>query len=197
MRIAIMQPYFFPYIGYFELMKAVDVFVFLTTVQYIRRGWVNRNRIRTQDGWRYITVPVQHQPRETLICDTLIDHNQEWLLKMLNTLESTYKKAAQHPLFESLARERSLLLSPMLIRTLKATASYLKITPEFIESWKVDKKGQAMILSICRTLGATTYVNLSGGRELYDESVFQDHGIAIQTRHTVPCHPTEIGRAHV
>ena len=81
LRLGIMQPYFFPYAGYFGLMAAVDRWVVFDTPQYIRKGWVSRNRVRStgRDAWKYIRIPVAKAPRETAICDMRLADPQNWL----------------------------------------------------------------------------------------------------------------------
>ena len=87
MKIAIMQPYFFPYIGYFSLIKNTDHFIFFDTPQYIRKGWINRNRIIGANGdATFFTVPVQKMPRETAINKMLISQNEDWKQKILGQL---------------------------------------------------------------------------------------------------------------
>jgi hypothetical protein len=95
-KAAIMQPYFFPYIGYISLIKHTDRFILLDTVQFIRHGWIERNRICKQpDGWVYIKVPLIKDHRETLIKEKLIDNNQDWKNKIISQLQP-YKKIAPY-----------------------------------------------------------------------------------------------------
>lgn len=180
MRLAIMQPYFFPYIGYFELIRAVDVFVLLTTVQYIRKGWVNRNRVRRKDSWGYITVPVLHQPRGTKIRDIKIDNSTAWKKRILKTLRCTYKRAEEHPLYQCLKSQEEEMLSPILCNTLKFTAHYLGLSTEFVESSPSHERSQELILSVCKDFGATTYINLPGGMGLYDETQFAKNAVELK-----------------
>ena len=94
MKVAIMQPYFFPYIGYFSLIKNTDHFVFFDTPQYIRKGWINRNRIIGGGGKDiYFTVPIVKAPQDTAIRDIKIDTGSNWQEKMRGQL-SIYKKRA-------------------------------------------------------------------------------------------------------
>lgn len=97
MKVAIMQPYFMPYIGYLSLIKHTDLFILFDTVQFIRHGWIERNRILKQnEGWLYIHVPlIKNNNRATLIKDCFIDNSQDWKSKIFAQLQP-YKKTAPH-----------------------------------------------------------------------------------------------------
>ena len=179
-----MQPYFFPYINYFELMSSVDTFVFFDDVQYIRRGWVNRNRIRRSDGGtQYITVPTTKAARSEKINNISIANN-EWVNQHTKTFLTLYgKKAESHYLFNlyrSLSNYSS--LSDMLCHTLASTASYLGIQVQFLKSSQLpsDSTRTDRLIEICKTLGASTYINAAGGRDLYKEEDFMAHSIELK-----------------
>ncbi len=94
MKVAIMQPYFMPYIGYISLIKHSDVFILFDPVQFIRHGWIERNRILKQnEGWLYIQVPLLKSGRDTLIQDCLIDNSKDWKNKILSQLQIYKKKS--------------------------------------------------------------------------------------------------------
>ncbi len=94
MKVGIMQPYFFSYLGYFSLIKHSDRFILLDTVQFIRHGWIERNRVLKQnEGWFYIQVPLFKSERGTLIKDIRINNNINWKNKILSQLQ-IYKKIA-------------------------------------------------------------------------------------------------------
>jgi len=174
MKLAIMQPYFFPYVGYFQLMAVVDKFVFLSDVQYIRRGWVNRNRIPSRDkDFQYLTVPVAKHARESTIEQMQIAPG--WIDEHLSLLRHAYgKKIESHPLirhYSGLGRHIS--LNEMLCESLMWTARYLGLNCDFAYSSGIShQSGQRRILDICRHYGATSYLNLSGGKDLYDAADF-------------------------
>lgn len=97
MRIAVQQPYFYPYLGYFKLISSVDKFVFFNDVQYIRRGWINRNRINVDN---YLTVPILKTKRSEIINNIKIDYSTHWHYKHCRTLETKYgKKCLEHPIY--------------------------------------------------------------------------------------------------
>lgn len=97
MKLAIMQPYFMPYLGYFSLIKHCDKFILFDTVQFIRHGWIERNRILKQnEGWQYVQIPlIKNNGRNTLIKDVLINNNEDWKTKILAQLQH-YKKTAPY-----------------------------------------------------------------------------------------------------
>ncbi len=180
-----MQPYLFPYQTYFDLIGAVNMFVFLTDVQYIRRGWVNRNRIRSTDtkGWQYITIPVHKSPRETHICDVKVVPG--FINGHLKKLDHEYgRKALSHPVVEMYKNvsEETDNLCDILITTVSHTSSELGLNTWFSDSTKVplESRGQERIIQICKYWKADTYVNLPGGRDLYDKESFAKAGIALE-----------------
>lgn len=96
MRVGIMQPYFFPYLGYFSLIKHTDKFILLDKVQFIRHGWIERNRILKQSGgWNYISVPLQKHHRNILISDITINNEENWKQRIISQL-GYYKGAANY-----------------------------------------------------------------------------------------------------
>jgi hypothetical protein len=95
-KVAIMQPYFFPYVGYISLIKNTDKFILFDTVQFIRHGWIERNRVLKQnEGWLYIKAPLLRESRDTLIKDCRIDNSQQWKERIISQLRP-YKKTAPY-----------------------------------------------------------------------------------------------------
>lgn len=184
MRAAIMQPYFFPYIGYFQLIHAVDIFVIYDDVSYIKQGWVNRNRILERGKPVYFTLYTQGASSYKLINEVLVGHNAE---KLIKTLKHNYKKApffqTMMPLIESLLRYEEKNLALFLTHSLKGICEYLMIDTEILLSSQIRKdsslrKGQRLI-EICRTLGCNEYINTIGGRLLYQTEEFNKSGIRL------------------
>lgn len=182
MRIAIMQPYFFPYLGYFELIKTVDIFIFLTDVQYIRKGWVNRNRIRSNNNWQYLTVPVHKASRYSLIYEMKMISG--WGQKHCSIIENTYgKMVIENQLYKFfILLDRQENLCKMLCDSLIFTANYLGIGTKFMDSrdFGINKRKQWKLIDICKVVGAKTYVNASGGRDLYQKEDFNKEGIELE-----------------
>lgn len=179
MRVAVMQPYFFPYLGYFEMMKKVDVFVFFTDVQFVR-GWINRNRISLSN---YITIPLEKSPQKTNIEKKIIA-NDKWVDTHLKTFRHTYgKRVEKNNMFmyyEGLKKYTQ--LCPLLCDSIMYTAKHLGVEPvfDFSSKYPSDLKAQDRIIDLCEKLKATTYVNLSGGKNLYDTEAFSKKGIELE-----------------
>ncbi len=175
-----MQPYLFPYLGYWQLLAAVDTFVILDDVNFINRGWINRNRIAINGEPAWLTLPLQGASQNRLICDIDIAADDGWKRKMLRTLSTAYAKAPESQnvlaLFEQWLAHADGNLSTALHLNLTQVAAVLGITTTIIPSSRIypkhDLKGQERILDICKREGATIYVNPPGGRELYDEKFF-------------------------
>ena len=187
MTLAIMQPYFMPYIGYFQLMKAVDRFVIYDDVAFINRGWVNRNQILVSGRAYLFTIPLREASQNRLIGDIELDNSTPWRAKLLRTVEQSYKKAPQFEaifgLLERVLNSQSTTIAQLATEGLRAVNQHLGIETELIESSSVYQnqhlKGQERILNICQQNGATRYINPIGGAELYDKSIFSEVGIQL------------------
>jgi hypothetical protein len=198
MRLGMMQPYFLPYAGYFSLIHATDFWVIFDTPQYIRRGWVNRNRVLSEgkDGWKYIRIPVQHAPRETRIADVLIDERTDWVQQLLQDLDVyQLRRAPYFPtvcswLIEHLCAEENdgTSIRPMttvLIRLLEAVCRYIGLPFHFevfssmsLTLPEVNDPGQ-WSYEVSRALGATHYINAPGGRGIFDPQLFAASGVQL------------------
>lgn len=188
MKVAIMQPYFLPYMGYFQLMAAVDRFILLDDANYINGGWVNRNRIPSRNGPRWLTLPLAKASQNRRIRDIEILPDNGWKRKMERTVASTYAhapgRAEVFPLFIDWLAGASGNLSDFLCRSLRDAACFMGLSPDLVPASSVYPRNGLMgadrILDICLREGATTYVNPPGGRELYDEAVFSKAGIELK-----------------
>lgn len=185
MKVAIMQPYFFPYLGYFDLINQVDTFVFLNDVNYINKGWVNRNRILVNNLEFLITLPIEQASQNKLIKDLKIHKPENSLKKFNKTINMAYKK---HPYFNSvkslvLHEQESEIpsLDSYLMNNIMNICNYLDINTNFIDSSNLlinkELTGEKRIIEICKTLSASDYVNLSGGKHLYNENHFLNANI--------------------
>lgn len=187
MRLAIMQPYAFPYIGYFQLINAVDKFIILDDVNFIMRGWINRNRILVNGKEHLFTIPVEKATQNKLILECELAEGK-WGPGFLKTLEFNYKKAPYYEVCYSvinsiiLQKERD--LSEWLSSQIKVICTYLNIDTEIVESSRIYNnrhlKAQDKILDICKQEGAHYYFNPIGGTELYDTNVFSNNNIKLQ-----------------
>ncbi|WP_324779471.1 WbqC family protein [Thiobacillus sedimenti] len=187
-RLAIMQPYFFPYIGYWQLIRAVDRFVIYDDVNYIKGGWVNRNRVLVNGEVVYLTVPLDHASPFRRICDTRLAPARPWREKLVRTIELAYRRAPcfdeVYPFVADLVRHETDSLSEYLVHQLRTIAAFLGIRTEFVPSSRAYGNAalaaQARVVDICRREGADTYVNASGGQALYDAGTFRGAGIDLR-----------------
>lgn len=192
MRIAIMQPYFLPYFGYFQLINAVDRFVILDDVNYIKQGWINRNQIPTEKnntnaGSQWLTVPVKNASQNRLIQDVEICSGERWKHKMRRTISRTYGHShiadMMYSRIDGWLRDASGNLSQFLTATISDVAKLCGITTQIVPTSSIHPKrglkGTRRILDICRKENASTYVNLPGGRGLYSNDEFHATGIQL------------------
>lgn len=188
MKLAVMQPYLFPYIGYFQLVAAVDRFVFFDDVNYIKNGWINRNRWNIGGQPRYFTVPLRDaSPFQPIHSVRLVDENG-WRRKILESMRHAYRQARYYrpvsELVESVLATESPGIAEMAKTSVRSTARYLDLDAEFVNSSVPYRnehlKGCERVLDICERECATSYFNLSGGRALYREAEFAARGVALQ-----------------
>ena len=188
MKLAIMQPYFFPYIGYWQLIYAADRFVIYDDVNYIKGGWINRNQILINREPAYITIPLDQPSPYKPICDMAMQSSSTWRDKLVKMIEMTYRKAPSFaevfPVVEKVIRHESNNLSDYLANQLRTLSAFMGIITEFVVTSRCyennDLSGQARILDICKREGATTYINPQGGRALYDTESFRNAGIDLR-----------------
>ena len=190
-KVAIMQPYFFPYLGYFALIKHTDFFVSFDPVQYIRKGWINRNRVlKPGEGWQYITAPVQAADREALIKDVLVTEGDAWKTQILRQLEH-YKKRSPYyaevkALLERCFANPDLSISRLNTFYLAQVCGYLEIpfhhavfSDMNLELGPVHAPDE-WALRTSQAMGATTYINPPGGREFFSPEKYEQGGIDLQ-----------------
>lgn len=183
----IMQPYFFPYIGYFQLIDAVDKFVVFDDVNYIKKGWINRNRVIVNGSEFLLTLPIEKLSQNKLIKDIYIFEPAQSKNKILQTIEHCYKKAPNFnnafTIVEELVLSPENNLSDYLQTIIKGMCKHLEIATPFIKSSDINKinelKGQHKIIDICKTINADVYINAIGGKSIYDEVEFANEGIKL------------------
>ena len=188
MKLAIMQPYFFPYIGYFQLINAVDKFVVYDNIQFTKKGWINRNRILINGKGEYITLQLKKDSDYLNIGQRkLSDSFKKERGKLLRRITESYRKAPQfnivYPLIESIINVVEENLFGFIYQSLQAVCQFIDIKTEFIVSstLSIDQqiKSQDKVISICGVLRASQYINPIGGMELYSKEVFQQHKIEL------------------
>ena len=188
MKLGIMQPYFIPYIGYWQLMNAVDKYIVYDDVNFIKGGLINRNRILVNGEPKYFNIPRLGASQHKLINEVEVNHNEKLKNKNMRVIEGAYQKAPYYEevkaLLEEIMNGEQKSISDFILNSFKIINKYLGINTELILSSTLDKdcslKGQDKVLSICELLGATEYYNAIGGQELYSFEEFKKHGISLK-----------------
>ena len=185
MKVAIHQPHYLPWLGYLAKWAAADLLVFLDTVQYEKNGWQNRNRIKTREGARWLTVPV-HAPLGTVIADVTVDAAQPWGRRHLATIEHAYAAAPSFPrhrmaLAEFYARTWTKLV-PLAVESASWLAGAVGIrTPTRLASeigvTAADPTDR--LVEVCRAVGATTYLAGVDAVQYMDAKRFDEAGIRV------------------
>ena len=191
MKLGVMQPYFMPYIGYFQLMKAVDKYVVYDDVNYIKGGWVNRNHILINGEKEMFTVTLKKASQNKLFNEIVIGDDFK---KLMKTLQLNYSKAVNFDqtmtLMKRIISFSDKRLAAFIANSFREIFSYLSIDTEILMSSDIPKdnslRGKDKILQICEILGADTYYNAIGGQNLYDKKEFSEHGIVLNFVDTIP-----------
>lgn len=194
MKLAIMQPYFFPYIGYWQLLSCVDKFVIYDDVNYIKKGWINRNRILVNGEAAFTTLPLAGASQNLKINEISVKFDVAARRKLVKTIEFNYKKSPFYsemfPLFEKILMDETKNLSEYLYRHITQIAELLQIDTEIVKTSSVygnsNLTGQQRILDICKKEHASVYINPIGGIELYDAPRFNDEKITLFFLKTIP-----------
>jgi hypothetical protein len=199
MKVAIMQPYFLPYIGYFQLINAVDVFVIFDDVNYIKKGWINRNTILVNGNGFLFNIPLQEVSQNKLINQISIEEDSNWKKSLLKTLTLTYKKAPffaeVFQIIENIIEYDEKNLAKFIAYSLRKICSLLAIETTIMVSSEIEKnndlKGQDKIIEICKKLEATNYINAIGGQELYNSDTFSNCQISLNFIKSEPIQYTQ------
>jgi len=176
-----------PYIGYFQLINSVDKFILYDTVTYIKRGWINRNRLIINKEEHLFSVPLVKASQNKRINEINIQDTNKWSKQLLKTIEMNYKKAPQFdkvfPLLKSIFNNQEKNLSKFILHSLHLINQYLNITTEIVPSsnqYHIDQlKGQDKIIQICKEENAETYINPINGMKLYNKEDFSREGISL------------------
>jgi hypothetical protein len=188
MKVAIMQPYFFPYIGYFQLINSVDKFIIYDNIQYTKKGWINRNRILVNKKDQLITLPIKKDSDYLNVVEREL--SKSWEIdknKMLNVIKSSYNKAPYfQDIFELISKclnNPETNLFKFIYDSIISINNYLEIKTPIIISSTIDAdhtlKSQDKVLSLCKKQNADIYINSIGGVELYDKEIFRKNNIEL------------------
>jgi hypothetical protein len=182
--VGVMQPYLFPYLGYFQLMNAVDEYVIYDDAQYIKGGWINRNNILIGKQKSMFTINIQGASSNKLINQIDI---QDSFAKFLKSVSMAYSRAPYHTevmqLINSICSYEDKNLARFIGNSFRDIAQYIEINTVFLYSshLKIEThlRAQAKIIAICKALGADQYYNAIGGIDLYDRETFKDNGVRL------------------
>lgn len=188
MKLGIMQPYFLPYIGYWQLISYVDKFVIYDDVNYIKGGWINRNRYLYQGEAKYFNIIMEGASSYKKINEiNLTQDGERSRKKLLSTISMAYRKAPQfdtvYPLMESIILFQENNMAKFIEASIRDLCRYLKISTEIVVSSDIDKTPGLVrderVIDICKRLNADTYINAIGGRDLYEYDKFAQNGLEL------------------
>ena len=204
MKLAIMQPYFLPYIGYWQLLSAVDVFVVYDNVQYTKKGWINRNRFLLNGSDRLFTLQLKRDSDGLDVrCRSLAeDFKRE---RLIAQLEGAYRKApyfrAAFPIINEIIRCEHENLFDYIANSIRVIADYLGIKTPLVVSSTVSidhtLRAENKVLALCKSLGADRYINAIGGQSLYHQEEFAACGIELSFLQTRPIRYQQFGNPFV
>lgn len=183
-----MQPYFIPYIGYWQLINAVDKYVVYDDVNFIKQGWVNRNRILINGEPSFFNIPMLGMSPNKLINQIKVNQDKTLLGKNIRKIQGAYRKAPFYldiyPLIGNILNCKKENLAEYITESIYIICDYLDIKTELIISSSIKKennlKGQDKIFEICDILNATEYYNAIGGRDLYSSEKFKERNINLK-----------------
>ena len=187
MRVAILQPSYLPWLGFFEQMHRSDQFILYDDVQFTRRDWRNRNRVRVLEGSVWLTVPViQKNKYDQNLLETKIDNSTSWKRKHLETIRCHYSKTPffdmYFPWCEKVFNSDWNFLLDLSLETIQYLKGELKINTTLLRSSELDESGNKTerLISICKQLGATQYLSGDSARNYISEKDFSDQGIELE-----------------
>ncbi len=187
MRLGIMQPYFIPYLGYWQLMNAVDVYLVYDDVNFIKGGRINRNNILINHDAKPVNLILSGASPNKHINEVKVDRSPVSIRKLVAKIEGAYSRAPYFqdvfPLLENIFRQKEDNLGKYLFNSFKCIGSYLGMNTKLLLSSEIEKdndlKGKEKVMDICKRLNADEYYNSVGGMYLYDKTEFAEHSITL------------------
>ena len=181
-----MQPYIFPYIGYFQMISAVDKFVFYDDVNFIKRGWINRNRILINGKDTLVSIPLNKASQNKFINEIDIFFDTNLRKNLISKIENAYKKSPFYD--EVIGLIRDIInadisnIGEYAANSIVSVCNYLEIDTKFYYSSILSPESKGMnradrLIYICQNLGAEEYINSIGGQEIYQKKYFLDNQI--------------------
>jgi hypothetical protein len=195
-----MQPYFLPYIGYFQLISEVDTFVVYDNIKYTKKGWINRNRLLLNGMDSVFSLPLASASDFLDIRDRAVSSDFD-RAKLLNQFKGAYAKAPEFrnvfPWLSDLVNHGENNLFEYLFQAILGVRSLLELQTEVVRSSTIDVdpalSGKDRVLATCRALGATVYVNPIGGLDLYDRVEFRNHRLDLRFLRSGPVQYSQFG----
>jgi hypothetical protein len=184
MMASIHQPQYVPWIGYIDKIDRSDVFILLDNVQYKKNEWQNRNRIKTAQGWQWLTVPVLYRFPER-INEVRINNKVEWRRKHMMAIEMNYRKAPYFreyfPYFEDIYRKNWEGLVDINISLIKMIVDFFGIKKKILIASEIETRDEpdGRLIDICKSVGADTYLSGKDGSKYMDMEVFDKAGIKV------------------
>ena len=202
MTLGVMQPYFLPYIGYFQLIKLVDLYVIADDVNYIMKGWINKNNILANGVAQRFHIDIKGASPNKWINELSVADDQR---KFIKSIEYNYKKAPYYndvfPIIERIINYEDKNLARYVGNSIIQIAEYLNFDTEFRYESDIDcnrsLKGQERLISDCVLLGAKKYINAIGGMELYDKDMFREAGVELLFLKSKQVEYKQFGKAFV
>lgn len=204
MKVAIMQPYFFPYIGYFQLIGSVDLFVIYDNIKYTKKGWINRNRFLRNGADCVFTVPLRNDSDTLDVRDRAVaaDFDRG---KLVNQLREAYRRAPHFresfPIVEKAVMAPGDNLFEYVHGSVVEVCRYLGIGTRIVPSSSLvidlALKAQDKVLALCTAVGASMYVNAIGGQELYTREDFRARCVELKFLKTHPIEYPQFGEPYV
>lgn len=195
MKLAIMQPYLFPYIGYFHLIESTDNIVFYDDVNYIKRGWINRNKILLNNSDFLFTIPVEKVSQNKLINEVRPIITSDFTNKFFAQIEIAYKKAPNYrnvvEMLNDVLSEEYVNVADLGINSITSVYKYLDKDFKYTKSSIASPETKGMekadrLIQISKNLGYKNYVNAIGGKELYTKEYFNENGIKLNFIKSLP-----------
>jgi hypothetical protein len=203
-RVGIMQPYFMPYIGYFQLIAAVDLFIVYDNIKYTKKGWINRNRMLLNGSDAIFSLPLKKDSDKLNVVERELssDFNSQ---KFLNQIRGAYISAPQFnvvwPLVEGIVCYEDKNLFRYIFNSIVKISEYLDLRTEIKTSSEIDinheLRNQDKVLALCEAVGGSTYVNTIGGVDLYEKHIFLKSGVELKFIKSLPFEYPQLGNAFV
>jgi len=200
MKLAIMQPYFLPYIGYFQLIRSADQLVLYDNIEYTKKGWINRNRMLQHDREAILSLPLKSDSDYLHIVQRQLAASFD-RSKLLRQIEAAYRRAPwlgeTWPLVQRIIEHPDNNLFAYLHHSIRAICQHLEIATPIVISSSVpidhSLKGADKVVALCHALGASDYINSIGGQQLYDKQAFLAQQLSLHFIRTRPIEYAQFG----